>query len=102
NSQITPTQLSAFQEIPVSYANYSASGLHFVQFYSTAFRMRSDESIWTTKSNGTFGETVVTDIGQHSCLTPIAFKVNQTPFLPVSSSSAAQDPVRCRVRASPS
>jgi hypothetical protein len=102
NSQITPAQLSAFQEIPVSYANYSASGLHFVQFYSTAFRMRSDGSIWTTKTNGTFGEAVVTDIGQHSCLAPIAFKVNQTAFLPAPPTSAMQDPLRCRVRASPS
>ncbi len=101
NSQITPAQLSAFQEIPVPYANYSSAGLHFVQFYSTAFRLRSDGSTWTTKSNGTFGAATVTDIGQRSCLKPIAFKVNQTVFLLSNPTSGAQDPVRCRVKAMP-
>jgi len=101
NSQITPAQLSTFQEIPVPYANYSATGLHFVQFYGTAFRLRSDGSIWTTQSNGTFGATTVTDIGQGSCLKPVAFKVNQTVFIPPNPTPGAQDPVRCRVKAMP-
>lgn len=101
NSPITPEQLSAFQEIPVPYANYSATGLHFVQFYNTAFRQRSDGSIWTTRNNGIFGATTVADIGQGSCLKPVAFKVNQTPFLPPNPTSGAQDPARCRVKAMP-
>jgi hypothetical protein len=101
NAPITPDQLSAFQEIPVPYANYSATGLHFVQFYSTAHRLRSDGSIWTTQSDGIFGATAVTDIGQGSCLRPVAFKVNQTLFLPPNPTSGAQDPARCRIKAMP-
>ncbi|MES1157197.1 MAG: hypothetical protein ABUL73_05405 [Alphaproteobacteria bacterium] len=101
NAPITQAQLTTFQEIPISYAHYSASGLHFVQFYSTAFRMRADGSIWTTKSNGVFGAPLVADLGHPACIAPIAFKANQASFLPTAAPSGTQDPVRCRIKASP-
>lgn len=101
NGPISSTQLSAYQQIPFSYANYGAGGLHFVQFYATAFRARADGAIWTTKSDGVFGRTVVVDMAAPGCLSPTAFKVNALVFPPGGPPSAGQDPQRCRVKASP-
>lgn len=101
NVPITPEQLSAFQQIPMSFRNYEGSGLHFVQFYTTSIRMRADGSVWSNRSDGVYGAPVVTDIGQRSCLTPVAFKVSQGPLLPSFSDTSVQDPVRCRVKVAP-
>jgi len=102
NAPVAASELSAFQQIPVSFANYSASGPHLIQFYNTTYRTRSDGAVWTSRSNGVFASPIVSDIGQQSCFAPVANKVNQTVFLPSLPTSGTQDPVRCRVKAKPS
>ncbi len=99
---ITPQQLAAFQEIPVAFANYAASGPHFVQFNNTLWRGRADGKTFSTRSNGVMSIPAVTVIGSNACYGPVAFKVVQTLFLPTPLPATGQDPARCRVRAMPS
>ncbi len=98
---VTPRQLKAFQEIPVAFANYSASGPHFAQFNNTLWRSRADGKTFSTRSDGVLSIPAVTNIGSNACFGPVAFKVAQTLFLPSPLPTSGQDPARCRVRAMP-
>lgn len=99
---ITPQQLTAFQEIPVAFANYAASGPHFAQFNNTLWRSRGDGKGFSTRSGGVMSIPAVTSIGSNACFGPVAFKVVQTLFLPSPLPATGQDLGRCRVRAMPS
>lgn len=102
-SSVTEEQLKTFQEIPVSFDNYSGSGLHFVQFYNRFLRLRNDGKAY--KTDETFSIPTVMEIGTKSCVTPVAFRVG--PRLPLPQHSAvataqdSQDPTRCEVRVIP-
>lgn len=99
-SSITEEQLKTFQEIPVSFDNYSGSGLHFVQFYNTLMRSRADGK--TYSSDATFSIPTVMEIGTKSCVAPVAFRLNSVLFLPSASTmETAQDPARCKVLVMP-
>lgn len=101
-SSITEEQLKAFQEITVSFDNYSGSGLHFVQFNNTVWRSRSDGKTFKGNSNGVISIPTVTEIGSKSCIAPVEFHAIQTIFLSSRGPATSQDPDRCRVRAMPS
>lgn len=107
-SSITEEQLKAFQEIPVSFDNYTGSGLHFVQFYNTFGRSRADGKAFGQKSDGVLSIPTVTEIGSKACIAPVAFRSTNMLLAPspnpVTSqdSQDPQDPKRCKVRAMPS
>jgi hypothetical protein len=99
-SSITEEQLRTFQEIPVSFGNYSGSGLHFVQFINMLKRSRVDGK--TDRWDNVFSIPTVMEIGTKSCVAPVAFRLNSLLFLPSASTMAtAQDPARCKVRVMP-
>lgn len=101
-SSITEEQLKAFQEIPVSFDNYTGSGLHFVHFYNTFWRSRSDGKTFGVRTDGVISIPTITEIGSKACIAPVAFHSIQTLFLPSQAPATSQDPNRCRVRAMPS
>lgn len=101
-SSITEEQLKTFQEITVSFDNYSGSGLHFVQFNNTFWRSRSDGNTFKANSNGVISIPTVTEIGSKACIAPVSFHAIHTMFLPSQGTATLQDPDRCRVRAMPS
>ncbi|MBI5449814.1 MAG: hypothetical protein HY940_00500 [Gammaproteobacteria bacterium] len=100
---ITEQQLKSFQQIPVSYANYSGSGLHFAQFNNTLLRLRSDSTSFKSTTTGVMSIPEVTEIGSKACVAPAAFHVMQTMFVPTMPAipAGAQDPDHCKLRALP-
>ena len=99
---ITTEQLNAFQEIPAPYDNYSAAGLHFVQFYNTLWRQRADGKTYQLRSPGMSSIPNVIEVGSKSCVAPVALRAAMMAFLPSPLSSAdGQSPDKCRVRAMP-
>jgi hypothetical protein len=99
-SAVTAAQLKAFQEIPVAFQNYSASGIHFVQFLNKFKRARADGK--ADKYDDTFSVPIIVDVGSKACIAPVAFRVNSLAVLPGSPNPASgQDPTHCRVRAFP-
>ena len=98
----TGEQLKTFQEIPVSFEHYSGSGPHFVQFYNTLWRSRTDGKIFKTNSDGEMSVPVVLEIGSKACVAPMVFHVVHTAFLPPGVPATSQDPDRCKVRTMPS
>lgn len=105
-SVVTPTQLRDFQDIPVSYSNYDATGLHFIQFYNNLIRVKSDgKGARFSPLNGEFSIPNIIDIGSMACMAPVALRVNginsAVPLPNLDSSQNIQDPDKCMVRAMP-
>ena len=99
-SATTAEQLKSFQEIPIAFQNYSASGMHFVQFLNKFKRARADGK--ADKYDDTFSVPTILDVGSKACVAPVAFRVNSLAVLPGSPNPASgQDPTHCRVRAFP-
>lgn len=101
-SSITAEQLKSFQEIPVSFDNYSGSGLHFVQFYNTLWRARGNGETYKLRMDGMNSIPNVIEVGSKACVTPVAYQTAMMAYLssPVSSVSS-QDPNKCKARAMP-
>ena len=101
-SPVTPDQLKAFQAIPVPLDKYLGSGMHFVQFYNTLARNRSDSKAFRF-SNVEISIPNVIEVGQRSCIFPIVLRVTNLASLPSQNppNPNSQDPNICKVRAIP-
>ncbi len=101
-SSITTAQLNAFQKIPVFLNNYAGSGLHFAQFYNTLWRTRANGKTYQIRLDGMSSIPNVIEVGNKSCIAPVAFSTEMMAFIPsLLSSSTAQSSDKCKVRAMP-
>ena len=100
-------QLQAFQEIPFSVDNYSASGIHFVQFDNTVWRSREDGQALQNKMLHYFSTPGIVSLDLEFCFFPVYANgehrcTNHSGMLlPNLVGGPNQHPSICRTRALP-
>jgi hypothetical protein len=107
NRILTSEELQAFQKIPFSVDNYSASGMHFVQFDNTMWRRRDDGLAFQEGGNHFFSTPGIVSLDLEFCFFPVYANgedrcTNYSGLLlPNFVSGPNQHPNICKTRALP-